>query len=369
MSKTSTAFSTKTDVYDAVNELKSNIDIDNPKAVIFFASTIYPPDSLSAAMKNAFQNSLVFGCTSAGEHCDNNILKGSIVAMAFSEEVFEDIHLEVVQRIREEDNVETAIKNFENHFKCPVLDMDFNSYFGFVLFDGLSMSEEKIMASLGSMANMIFVGGSAGDDLKFRSTLLFANGNTYEDAALLVLVKSKAEFSFIKTQSFDITDKKIVATKVNEAEREVIEFNGKPAAEEYARILGTSVDLLESKFLSNPFGLIIDNEPFVRSAQAINGTTIKLYCNIIEGTELTILSSRSIVEDTKKVIDDIRVELGDISGIVSFNCILRALELEAKKQQPEYGEIFKGIPTVGFSTYGEAYLGHLNQTATMLVLK
>ena len=32
-----------------------------------------------------------------------------------------------------------------------------------------------------------------------------------------------------------------------------------------------------------------------------------------------------------------------------------------------YGELFSKTPTVGFSTYGEAYLGHINQTSTILI--
>lgn len=43
--------------------------------------------------------------------------------------------------------------------------------------------------------------------------------------------------------------------------------------------------------------------------------------------------------------------------------------MESKGLTQQYGELFTDIPTVGFSTYGEAYIGHVNQTATMLVLK
>ena len=35
----------------------------------------------------------------------------------------------------------------------------------------------------------------------------------------------------------------------------------------------------------------------------------------------------------------------------------------------EYGEIFKDVPTIGFSTYGEQFIGHMNQTSAMLVFK
>jgi hypothetical protein len=55
-------------------------------------------------------------------------------------------------------------------------------------------------------------------------------------------------------------------------------------------------------------------------------------------------------------------------GGAALQCILRTLQLRQEKRCEQYGEIFAGIPMAGFSTYGEAYLGHLNQTSTMLVL-
>jgi hypothetical protein len=62
-------------------------------------------------------------------------------------------------------------------------------------------------------------------------------------------------------------------------------------------------------------------------------------------------------------------ESGRITGIINFNCILRTLELKQKNLTGEYGDLFTSIPTIGFSTYGEQYIGHINQTATMLVFR
>ena len=58
-----------------------------------------------------------------------------------------------------------------------------------------------------------------------------------------------------------------------------------------------------------------------------------------------------------------------MSGLLNFNCILRTLELEATNQTEAYGKVFDDIQTVGFSTYGEEYMGHINQTATMVLFR
>jgi hypothetical protein len=49
---------------------------------------------------------------------------------------------------------------------------------------------------------LIYIGGSAGDDLKFSQTWVYANGKAFTDTALLALMKPAVGFSFIKTQSF-----------------------------------------------------------------------------------------------------------------------------------------------------------------------
>ena len=49
--------------------------------------------------------------------------------------------------------------------------------------------------------------------------------------------------------------------------------------------------------------------------------------------------------------------------------LLRTLELDAKGESDAYGKVFAKVPMVGFSTYGEEYIGHINQTATMVLFR
>ena len=100
-----------------------------------------------------------------------------------------------------------------------------------------------------------------------------------------------------------------------------------------------------------------------------NNITTNFYCNVKEGMRLSVLKSTDIVSDTRNAVETKRKEVGNIRGIINFHCILRTLELENNGQAAEYGEIFSDIPTIGFSTYGEQCIGHVNQTSTMLVFK
>jgi len=49
------------------------------------------------------------------------------------------------------------------------------------------------------------------------------------------------------------------------------------------------------------------------------------------------------------------------------NCILRRLELDASGRGQGFVDAFAGVPTAGFHTYGETWLGHVNQTLTGVI--
>jgi hypothetical protein len=296
------------------------------------------------------------------------MLANSVSAMLLTNDVIAELGIEIVQGLRGGATARGALNSLAQRFNSTPDALKLEELVGIVLIDGLSLAEERINDEIGNLTNVAFVGGSAGDDLKFQQTHIFANGKAYSDAALLALLKPATTFDIIKTQSFQSTGKVLVATKVDAASRTVYEFNGKPATEEYARALGIDdASKVGDYFMSAPLGLVADGEIFVRSPQQTQNTAIVFYCNMLEGMELELLSSTDIIAETQRALAEKMQELGGLKGVINFNCILRTLELQQRGITAEYGQVFNGQPMVGFSTYGESYIGHINQTATMLV--
>lgn len=364
-----TAFSVLDSPEQSVNEIARQFELFDAEMVLFFASTKYSPESISGLMQNAFPMAQVFGCSTAGEIVSGKMLENSIVAMAFNGQAVKDAKIEIIENLKDENSVRKAFASFEAYYKEPAAEMDPGKYVGIILIDGLSGAEEGLMETIGDLTNVTVIGGSAGDDLKFTSTYVYANGKSYTNAAVLALIKPGVEFSFVKTQSFRDLEKTLEVTKANEEQREVIEFNGKPAAVAYAEALGTTVEDAPKHFMHNPVGLFIEDEPYVRSPQQIKGNSMLFYCSVMEGMELSVLEGTDVIGDTRKAIQQVKEELGSISGLINFNCILRTLELRQSGLDQVYGDLFADVPAIGFSSYGEEYIGHINQTATMLVFK
>lgn len=361
-----TAYSLKNDVHEAVAEIRGQLEAVDAVMVIFFASPQYQPEELASSMAEQFPGAVTFGCTTAGEIVTGKMLNRSLVAMAFDRSVITAVKVEVIEDMSHSSLA--AFNAFERFFGKPVASMEPDRYVGLLLADGLSRKEELIMDRIGDLCNLSFIGGSAGDDLAFASTHVYADGRSYPGSALVALLQPAVPFSILKTQSFTPLPPKLMVTKANETEREVLEFDNKPAVVAYAEALGVSVPELPQYFMQNPLGLLFDDEPFVRSPQRIgkDGAVI-FYCAVKETMELQLLQSTDIIHDTGRDLAVAVREHGYISAIVNFNCILRTLELVQKGQTAAYGELFASVPTIGFSTYGEQYIGHINQTATMLL--
>jgi hypothetical protein len=363
-----TAYSTKP-LPDAVAELQTKLEGRKPRVVLFFASAGYDPVTLSERMQNAFPDACVAGCSTAGEIAECRMLTGSVVAMALDDETVEDAAAVAVENLGAQTDVRDAFASLEDRFQAGASTWDVEKHVGLVLMDGLSGAEERLIEKLGDTTDVFFVGGSAGDDLKFARTHVYAGGKAYANAAVLVLLRLRKGFAIVKTQSFRQIGKSLTATAVDEARRSVIEFDHKPALDAYAEALGVPPPEAATRFFLHPLGLMVDGEPFVRSPQKSEGGAIVFYCHIKLGMNLEVLEATDIVADTRRAIEAQKAVLGPIAGLIDFQCILRTLQLLNEKRCDQYGAVFAGIPNVGFSTYGEAYLGHLNQTSTILLFR
>lgn len=362
-----TAYTTAEDVQTIASELRSKIQ-HTPRFLLFFASSRHDPTRLGAALEAAFEGVPSIGCTSAGEIVTGKMLNQSVVAFSMDDDVLASVDVARAPVAHAPQSVTKALEQVTASISSPVHAIDPGKYVGLVLHDGLSGAEEVVMSALSTATNVPFIGGSAGDDRSFQQTHVFINFKPIVGHSVIALLQPKRSYRILKTQSFDILDKTLHVTDADEKSRTVRAFNGKPAAEEYARAIGVTVSELADHFHRYPVGLVVDQkEPYVRSPQQVRGTDVVFYCQIKEGMQLKILSARDIVEDTRKDLKTQLDELGTCQGIINFNCILRTIELERKGQCEAYGQLFSKVPTIGFSTYGESYIGHINQTSTMLL--
>lgn len=369
--KYKSVYTAERELSKAVRDLQNQLQDINSKLIIYFSTAAHDGQLLAGKMKKAFPDVETFGSTTAGEITTGKMLEGSVVAMAFSGEVIDDLYISVIENISDDnDAVAKAVDKQRAYFGKALNELDYKDYVGLLLIDGLSGAEEKVIEKIGDFTNIKVVGGSAGDDLKFERTQVFHDDLAISNGAVFCIMKPKVAFDIIKTQSFKPTEIKLTVTKTNEQKREVLEFNNQPAAKIYADALQTSVADLPKKAFKNPLGMMVTvDEPFVRSPRVVENDSVFFYCSVKEGMELNVLEPTDIIKDTAKAIEEKKAQLGGISAIVNFHCILRTLDLKGQDRMEEYGSIFNDIPTIGFSTYGECYLGHINQTSTMLVFK
>ncbi len=369
--KVKIAYSQKNNISDIITDVKEQIGTFNSKLIQFYASSTIDSKKISEEMYKAFNNTPCIGATTAGEIFSGKMLDKSIVVMVLGDQIVQDCKIEVLENINQGTKVvDDAFESFEQYFGVSASDLDPKKYVGIALVDGLSNQEEKIYERIGDLTNIYLVGGSAGDDLMYEKTYVYANGKSYNNAAVLTIIRCVNEFDVIKTQSFKEIGKKVKITKADEEKRIVYTINNENATDLYTKILGKENEKPEALFPKYAFGLKIEqNNYLVRSAVKTIDKSIMFGCSLKNNMEYEIIESQNVIEKTKKDLDEVLNKINNASAIICFNCVSRKLDLIQKNQLNDYGNIFKDIPTVGFNCYGECYIGHINHSSVMLIFR
>lgn len=357
----------------AVAELHAGLWRPDSSLVLFFCSSEYDRDALASEIAGRFAGVPVVGCTTAGEigplGCrDHSIAGVSFAAGAFTIEIG---HLQGLRGFQLSDGVEFA-RDLRGRLEEAVRDRAMRNSFAFLLVDGLSGHEEQLAHALQQgLGDIPLIGGSAGDSLSFERTFIYWGGRFTSDAAVVVLVSTPLPFVEFKTQHFVPTDERLVVTGARPDERVVVEINGLPAAQEYARILGLDADDLDPvHFAASPVVVLIDGANYVRSIQkAEPDGSLKFYCAIERGVVLRVARSDDLVANLESALSRVRAQIGPPELILTFDCILRKLEIAETGIEEAVSDILRRNNAVGFNTYGEQFCGvHVNQTLTAVAL-
>ena len=347
----------------AIEEIAQQFEDSDPSFILLFVPDGLDFASISAGIDRHLQNIAVFGCTSAGQITPNGYENGVLLAVSFPRQHFRFASQKFSSTAPLSiENIATEAKHLAKRFSHTA---GWNRL-ALVLSDGLSKQEDLIVAALETgLENIPIFGGSAADGLAFDKTYILHQGEFCPDSTLLLLLETDLAFRGVGFDHFEPTENRMVVTKANPAKRMVLEINGSPAGNEYARFVGLPTgDLAPLVFAENPVLVKSGKTYHVRAIQQIHDDGALSFLSAIDdGLVLTLGRGTEIIETLEKGLK-VSNEFGHRPILIlGFDCFLRRLEIEHKQCGHQASEIFKRHRVVGFNTYGEQHLGvHVNQT-------
>jgi hypothetical protein len=343
--------------------------------ILVFSSTTQDPDAVARAIGERFPGVPMVGCTTAGEHLGKEHYRGGLVMTGL-----------VTPRIRwatglvevasfDEDKARIESDRLLAELQVSREDADPQKQFCLVFIDGLSCKEEAVSALMAdALEGLPLLGGSAGDDLKFKKTHVYHGGKAWAGAAVFAMADSSTPFEVIKHQHYTTTPKSLVITKADVATRRVFEMDGHRAIDAYARALGMeTAEVTGDVTFMNPVTFVCNSEIYVRSIQRVEPDgSIIFYCGIEEGMVLSVGGHEDMESALARDITGLASRLQKPDLFIACNCILRALEAEKLQQHAALGGVLHKYAknVIGFDTYGEQLSGlHINQTLVGVALR
>ena len=362
----------------AAGEIARAIGTPSLSQVVAFFSADYDPGILAAALEARFPGVPVAGCSMSGGIAPSGGLDRGLVVIAFPAERFRIVStvLAAIDQLdveRTASSVRALRRTLDPPGACREAEAPAaGGRFALSLIDGLANAEETVVSAIAwALDGIPIVGGSAGDDLRFRDAVLLHGGRIHRKAAVLVLVETDWPFEIFKSDNFEPTQTKFVVTASDSERRTVHELNAEPAAREYAMAIGLDPEgLSPMSFAAYPLAVKVGGEYFCRSIRRVNPDgSLSFFCAIDEGVVLTLAEPRDIVTSTRAELTRLDTALGGVDLIIGFECVLRRLDAESRQVGHGIADLYRRYNVVGFETFGEQYRAmHLNQTFTGIAI-
>jgi hypothetical protein len=304
----------------------------------------------------------------------------SVVLQLFSREVIADISLHTVplhsHDIRPNGNLLTVDQRIdairaELAKVTPSFPLNVTETFALTFIDGLSASESFLMEAVYRDGKFpcLFVGGSAGGKFDFKNTWMFDGAAVVENAAVIAFVRvaKNKRFGIFKTHNFRATSTSFLVCKSDPIRRSVTQvaetdqFEPANFVDVLTRHFKCSREALADRLQKYTFGIEIDGEIFVRSISGMDLTqgVISFYCDVAPGDRLFLLEAENFIDKTNTDFAQFLRGKPKPLGAILNDCICRRLYNGPSLAQLD---TFAGIPSAGFSTFGELLGININQT-------
>jgi len=373
-----TAWTEAASAADAVSDVARAIHEAHLSQIVVFFSADYDAETLAREMDTRFPGVPVAGCSMSGGIAPAGGLDRGLVVIAFPAERFRIVStlLDTIDHLDVE-RTATAVRALRRTLDPldPCREGDTAAAgrrFALSLIDGLTNAEETVVSAIAwALDGIPIVGGSAGDDLRFRDAVMLHGGRIHRKAAVLVLVETDFSVEIFKSDNFEPTRTKFVVTASDGERREVQELNAEPAAREYAMAIGLDPENLSPmSFAAYPLAVKVGGEYFCRSIRRMNEDgSLSFFCAVDEGVVLTLAEPRDIVASTRAELARLDAHLGGVDLIIGFECVLRRLDAESRQVRQGITDLYRRYNVVGFETFGEQYRAmHLNQTFTGIAI-
>lgn len=338
----------------------------NPDALIVFAAPKFNHKKLLNGIISITKDAPMIGGTTAGEISTFGLSVNSVVIMALKSKDIE-FYAGIGKGIGK--NEEGAGKELAKNILKKAAKKNAKTLIIFP--DGLAGDGLKIIKGAQKILGEDFeiVGGSLGDEAKFKNTYQYYNGEVYQDTVVGMLLCGSSITTATGVRSgWESVGSRVKCTKAKG--NVVYKFGDKPALEVYKGLLGSErAKKLPAIGLEYPMGLVdqrakIEGYDYfqIRCPLAVNEKdgSVTFAASIPEGNEVTLTySSRtSVINGAKLSAQQAKKTLGSAKPrlILMFSCVARKMVLGRRTNEEinSVKKVFgKGIPIIGFYTYGE----------------
>lgn len=327
---------------------------------IVFASTHFNQEEMLKGVKETLGDISIIGCSSSGAITSEGAQEQAISVMVLGsdEGVFTPIKVTGIGK-----DIRAAGRSFGEQLKA----IDDTARLAFLFSDALSGNGTELVRGVLDVLGTDFVlsGGAAGDDMNFKKTYQYFNGEVLTDSAVGLGVSKEISFVAGADHGWQPIGNGRVVTKAEGTK--VIELDGKPAFEIYQDYFGERAGdfkkALSLAAVTYPLGMKASgSEEIMVRAPLVVGDDGSIICGaeILEGSKVFLMigTMNDALGAAESKAKELMGKMPDTKKRIVFvsDCVARKILLgERGKEEIELLKSIAGPESeiFGFYSYGQ----------------